>query len=144
MSASGEVSIKVDKILKNVNQQVISRATRAVNAIRNAELEVLSGQRIGKGKVYRKPHTKRATWQPSAPGEPPAVRTGNLRTRWSGRIESGTSSEGVQVKAVLQSRSPYSGYLEDGTDKMEPRPFVDRITEQAMPEIKNIYSEPYT
>lgn len=141
MSASGEVSIKVDKILKDVNQQVISRATRAVNAIRNAELEVLSGQRSGK--VYRKPHTKRSVWTASAPGEPPAVRTGNLRTRWSGRIESGTSSEGVQVKAVLESRSPYAGYLENGTRKMASRPFVDRITETAMPEIAEIYNEPY-
>ena len=141
MSASGEVSIKVDKILKDVNQQVISRATRAVNAIRNAELEVLSGQRSGK--VYRKPHTKRSAWTASAPGEPPAVRTGNLRTRWSGRIESGTSSEGVQVKAILESRSPYAGYLENGTRKMASRPFVDRITETAMPEIAEIYNEPY-
>ena len=58
---------------------------RAVNAIRNAELEVLRGKRSGR--VYRKPHTK-SHYTASAPGEPPARRTGNLRLNWNGTVES--------------------------------------------------------
>lgn len=140
--ASKEVKVRVDKSLKNINQQVVSRGTRVANAIRNAELEVLSGQRGGR--VYRKPHTKHATYTASAPGEPPARRSGKLRTRWTCRVEAnGGSGGGIQVRATLESRSEYAGYLQEGTSKMAPRPFKEKIEEKAMPEAIRICSEPY-
>lgn len=58
----------VEKEVKHINQKVRSKAARVNNALRNAELEVLKGQRGGKR--YRKPHSKR-TYQASSPGEPP-------------------------------------------------------------------------
>lgn len=67
MSAGGRLKIAVDEVVKNVGRQAISRGTRAVNALRNAELEVLKGQRSGR--VYKKPYS-RATYTASAPGEP--------------------------------------------------------------------------
>lgn len=125
-----------------INRKVISRGVRAVNAMRNAELEVLKGQRSGR--VYRKPHSK-ATYTASAPGEPPARRTGNLRMHWNGQVKSeGASNGGVAIIAELESQEPYAGYLENGTSKMAARPFSDKIKEEAMPEIQRIYSEPYT
>ena len=74
--ASWRLKIAVDDTVKKVNREAASRGMRAVNAIRNAELEVLRGKRSGR--VYRKPHTK-SHYTASAPGEPPARRTGNLR-----------------------------------------------------------------
>ena len=59
--------------------------------MRNAELEVLKGQRSGR--TYRKPHSK-ATYTASAPGEPPARRTGNLRMHWNGQVKSEGSTAG--------------------------------------------------
>lgn len=113
-SAGGALKIAVDKILKNVNQEVILRGTRAVNEIRNAELEVLSGQRSGK--VYRKRHTKHATYTASAPGEAPARRSGNLRLRWSGKVTGGGGSgKGIKIMACLKSGARYSGLLDEGT-----------------------------
>ena len=113
-----------------------------MNELRNAELEVLSGQRGGK--VYRKPHTKRATYTASAPGEPPARRTGNLRLHWNGEVKGGAASAGgTSITVELESQEHYAGYLENGTSKMAPRPFVDKIKEKAAPEIKRIFSEPY-
>ena len=47
----------VEKEVKHINQKVRSKAARVNNALRNAELEVLKGQRGGKR--YRKPHSKR-------------------------------------------------------------------------------------
>ena len=138
---SGEIKVAVDKVVKNVNQQVRSRGERAVNAIRNAELEVLSGQRSGR--VYRKPHTKRATYTASAPCEPPARRTGNLRLRWSGKVTGKSSGNTVHITATLTSNSKYAGYLENGTSKMAARPFVEKIEEKALPKIRDIYNEPY-
>ena len=126
--------------VKKVNLEAASRGMRAVNAIRNAELEVLSGKRSGR--VYRKPHTK-SHYTASAPGEPPARRTGNLRLNWNGTVESSSTGSGLRVTAVLESQERYSTYLENGTRRMAPRPFKQPISEKAMPEIERIYHEKY-
>lgn len=141
-SAGSAVRATVKDQVTNINRKVVSRGVRAVNAIRNVELEVLKGQRSGR--VYKKPFSK-ATYTASAPGEPPARRTGNLRMHWNGQVKSeNASGGGVAIVAELESQEPYAGYLENGTSKMAPRPFVDKIKEEAMPEIQKIYSEPYT
>lgn len=138
--ASGRLKIAVDDTVKKVNLEAASRGVRAVNAIRNAELEVLSGKRSGR--VYRKPHTK-SHYTASAPGEPPARRTGNLRLNWNGTVESSSTGSGLRVTAVLESQERYSTYLENGTRRMAPRPFKQPISEKAMPEIERIYHEKY-
>ena len=138
--ASGRFKIAVDDTVKKVNLEAASRGMRAVNAIRNAELEVLRGKRSGR--VYRKPHTK-SHYTASAPGEPPARRTGNLRLNWNGTVESSSTGSGLRVTAVLESQERYSTYLENGTRRMAPRPFKQPISEKAMPEIERIYHEKY-
>lgn len=138
--ASGLLKIAVDDTVKKVNREAASRGVRAVNAIRNAELEVLSGKRSGR--VYRKPHTK-SHYTASAPGEPPARRTGNLRLNWNGTVESSSTGSGLRVTAILESQERYSAYLENGTRRMAPRPFKQPISEKAMPEIERIYHEKY-
>lgn len=80
-SAGSAIRATVKGQVAKINRQVVARGVRAVNAVRNAELEVLKGQRSGR--TYRKPHSK-ATYTASAPGEPPARRTGNLRMHWNG------------------------------------------------------------
>ena len=113
-----------------------------VAKIHRQVVEVLKGQRSGR--TYRKPHSK-ATYTASAPGEPPARRTGNLRMHWNGQVKSegSTAGGGVQIIAELESQEKYAGYLENGTKKMAARPFVDKIKEKATPEIEKIYKEPY-
>lgn len=138
--ASGRLKIAVDDTVKKVNREAASRGMRAVNAIRNAELEVLRGKRSGR--VYRTPHTK-SHYTASAPGEPPARRTGNLRLNWNGTVESSSTGSGLRVTAVLESQERYSTYLENGTRRMAPRPFKQPISEKAMPEIERIYHEKY-
>lgn len=138
--ASGRLKIAVDDTVKKVNREAASRGMIAVNAIRNAELEVLRGKRSGR--VYRKPHTK-SHYTASAPGEPPARRTGNLRLNWNGTVESSSTGSGLRVTAVLESQERYSTYLENGTRRMAPRPFKQPISEKAMPEIERIYHEKY-
>lgn len=149
--------------VSGINRQVISRGRRAVEAMGNAEKQVLEGQRSGR--VYKIPYThgKKANretkkllreyghrlkggqlYRASAPGEAPARRTGMLRLHWSGDVNARNTSCGTEVIAVLESGEKYAAILENGTPKMEPRPFIDKIKEQAMPEIQKIYSEPYT
>lgn len=139
--AAQKVQEKVSEVQARTNRQVLSRGTRAVNQLRNAELEVLRGQRSGR--VYKKPHSN-ATYTASAPREPPARRTGNLRLHWNGQVKGGVSSgTSASMTLSLESQEYYSGYLEDGTSRMAPRPFKDRITEKAMPQINAIFDEPY-
>lgn len=137
-SAGRTIPLKVSGITTELNRKVLSRGVRAVNEIRNAELEVLKGQRSGR--VYRK-YPYRSTYTASAPGEAPARRTGNLRLHWNGTVESHKTGSGFEVTAVLESQEKYSVYLEYGTRRMAPRPFHDRIIEKARPGIERIYRD---
>lgn len=140
-SAGSIVRATVKEQVAEINRQVMTRGVRAVNALRNAELEVLKGQRSGR--KYRK-YPYKSTYRASAPGEPPARRSGNLRMHWTGEVKtSGSDSGGVVVTAELESQEKYAAALQNGTDRMAPRPFVERILEKAEPEIRRIYSEPY-
>ncbi|MCM1245499.1 MAG: hypothetical protein NC293_07640 [Roseburia sp.] len=140
-SAGVAVRFRVKDVEAGINRQVASRGARTVNVLRNAELEVLKGQRSGK--MYRKPHNK-AMYRASAPGEAPARRTGVLRLGWNGRVKRNAAfGRSTSIIAELESTAPYAGYLDNGTSKMAPRPFTDRIIEKAKPEIEKIYREPY-
>ncbi len=161
-SASSAIRATVKGHVDSINRKVASRGMRAVNAMRNAELNVLKGPRSGR--VYKKPGTygkpSKATrelmgdyghklrggqlYRASAPGEAPARRTGNLRMHWNGQVKTDRSGGGITVTAELESQEPYAYNLENGTPRMAPRPFVEKIKQEAVPEIKKIYSEPYT
>ena len=135
-----KLSIIVDESVQKLGRQIVSRGARAANEMRNAELEVLRGKRSGK--IYRKPGTK-TMYRASAPGEPPASRSGNLRQHWRKRVKAETKDSGMKVIACLESEHDYSAYLDEGTSSMEPRPYKDKIIEKAMPRIEDIYKEPY-
>lgn len=134
-----------DKI-EDIDRQVLSRVVRVTNVLRNSALKVLSGTRSGR--TYKRPGTTRKVksnyYRASAPGEPPAVRTGNLRQNWNPFTAIESSGSGSTVLAGIESGEKYAGYLENGTSRMAPRPYVDRIKEDAKPEIERIFSEPYT
>lgn len=130
-----------DKI-EDIDRQVLSRVVRVTKALKNSAIEVLRGTRSGK--VYKRPGTLNATYRASAPGEPPAVRTGSLKDHWNPFTAIESSGAGSTILAGIESPEKYAGYLENGTSRMAPRPYVDRIKEDAKPEIERIFSEPYT
>lgn len=141
-SVGSAIRATVKEQVADINRKVVSRGVRAVNAMRNAELNVLKGQRSGE---RRRKYPYKSMYRPSVPGEPPARRTGSLRLHWNGQVKSENSANGgVAIVAELESQEPYAGYLESGTHNMEPRPFVEKIKEEAAPEIRKIYGEPYT
>lgn len=122
--APGAIRVAVDNEIQKINQKAVAKAPRAVNAIRNAELRVLNGNK-----------------SPSPPGTPPGRRTGHLRLAWTGgNIVSGGSGKGVAIYVWLESGSHYAGYLEEGTRKMAARPFVEKIKVAAAPKIVAVYS----
>ena len=53
------------------------------------------------------------------------------------------ASSGISVVAAIESGEKYAYYLENGKD-MAPRPFVERIKQEAKPKIEDILKESYS
>jgi hypothetical protein len=131
--------------LKGINQEVSARSYQAANELRTSALYVLRGQRGGRR--YRIPYTKK-TYQASAPGEPPAVRTGAFRQSWGTRVKVTQGGSGYSASSAIESRLTVGGHvlgelLEGGTSRMAPRPYKEAIKDRAMPKIQEIYNRPY-
>ena len=129
-----QVEIEVKGIVAQINRAAVSRGVRGVNLLRNAALEVL-GQN-GSGRVYRNGHVA------SAPGQPPAPDTGNLRRNWRQRVyaHGNGKGNGVTVHMQISSQMFYSVFLENGTRKMAARPFHEPIKTKARPQIAALFS----
>ena len=157
------VKAKVSEMTKDINRKVARRGTTITNILRSTEQEVLDGNRSGR--VYKKPDTygKSRTkstrkllkdyghklrggqlYRASAAGEAPARRTGALRLQWSAGVEKIESSNKTEIVAYIESNTPYAQYLEEGTAKMQPRPYMEKIKEKAEPEICKILNEDYS
>jgi hypothetical protein len=137
--------VTVTNNLKKVND-AISKAEKqklfeAGSVVRTKTLEVLSGQRSGR--EYRKPGTKK-TYIASAPGEPPAVRFGRLRTsvlmKLIKRFGSHASYVGIPNRTKSGEKLAYGVMLEFGTYNMAPRPWLSVAFKQSRHEVKKILS----
>lgn len=136
-----EIEAMVDSVVTQITNKAKSRAFRAANTLRNSALEILRGQRSGR--IYRTPFA-RGTYTASAPGEPPAVRSGDLRRSWRPLTGSEGSGATTTIRAAIRTNVKYAPWLEKGTKKMKARPFENAIKDHAMSKITAIYNEPYT
>lgn len=130
----------VSGIVDQITKQAISRSFVAANELRNASILVLRGQRSGR--IYKRPHSS-STYTASAPGEPPARRTGILRMSWKSQAKSSKSGKTVSIRPAIWTDVKYAPILQGGTPKMAPRPFKEPIIERAKPKIIAIYSRPF-
>lgn len=105
-------------------QQVFTLATKANNdAMHKATFMVerdvkKSFSKVGAGRVYKKGKGK--IHIASAPGQPPAIDTGALRSS----IQSKVQVKGLNVVGEVGSDMPYSLFLELGTRTMAKRPYL--------------------
>lgn len=162
MSMEVHVSVPLAEVTRGcaerIRMQLPSRAYRGANELRNASQLVLRGQRSGRR--YPVPGTERmrynkrkktatitvTKYSASAPGEPPAVRTGAFRASWRPIAKSVGDVFLSRIESDARTnngRDTLGEILERGTSKMAPRPHHDRIIEKAMPAIQKIYREPY-
>lgn len=148
---------ETDQLTEEIVHQMESRAVRAANELRNASQLVLRGQRHGRR--YKVPGTyatqkDRVTgkvrrgryYTASAPGEAPALRTGAFRLSWRPTSMVNGKSYLSRIESDLQTENgghTLGEILEEGTSRMEPRPYQDRILEEAKGPILRIYNEPY-
>lgn len=134
MSLGDWIEAEVAHEVGAINRQVLSRARRGTNILRNSAMEVL-GQN-GSGRVYKNGHVA------SAPGQPPAPDTGNLRRNWreSQFVHPNGFGRGIDVKLQIKSDTFYAQFLEHSTSRMAARPFVERIKTKARPEIEALFA----
>lgn len=156
------LSALVADLVAQAGQEVKSRGMRTANELRTASNHVLSGQRHGRR--YKVPGTYKrqrdsATgkmrngryYTASAPGEPPAVRTGVFRMGWKQRSYAEDLGGGeCNVRGIIENDQKAGSHLlgeileqgrKDG--RMAPRPYKQRVVDRAMPKVLRIYNEPY-
>lgn len=146
-NADARIEAACNIIAQRIGIEMRSRGMRAANELRNSSQLVLRGQRSGRR--YRVPGTG-AHYTASAPGEPPAVRTGTFRVSWQPkqRVDLRGNNE-ISVTSYIESRARtdnghnLASVLENGTSRMAPRPYKEKIQQEALPNITRIYEEPY-
>lgn len=130
--AAQQVEIEVRGIVIRVSAKAISNGTRGVNYLWSAAKEVLGQD--GSGRSYKNGHVA------SAPGEPPAPDTGNLRRNWRRQVLAQGNGSGVRVVMRITSQMSYADFLEYGTRKMEARPYREKIRDKARPQITALFA----
>lgn len=88
----------------------------------------------GTGRVYRR---GRVLHQASAPGRPPAVDTGRLRSSYTWR----TGEDPVGPYVEVGTNVEYAPWLEFGTVKMRPRPHLRPAIEELRGEIRDLIAQ---
>lgn len=139
-----DLSAIMGQITDQIRHEMERRAFRSSLELYNESQEVLRGQR--NGRIYRVPGTK-AYYTASAPGEPPAVRTGLFRMSWkpTSKVDGDLYTSTIENMVQVGTNRKYllGELLEGGTIRMAPRPYQDEILDRAEQNIVRIYSEPY-
>lgn len=150
--AMHEIGVIVNKTVDEIEQKAMKRGYQAANVLTNEVKKVLSGQRSGR--IYKvkktggKSKKSGVVYTASAPGEPPAVRFGTLRTSFKRRTYAEQNGKELIVHAITESDLQVNGYLlgdllENGTKKIAPRPYKQKTIDAALPKITEIFSKNY-
>ena len=107
---SKELIVKHQRNIKNAFANHGKRVTKAL------EKKIKTGSRTGRVYFFRGKRHKA-----SAPGEPPANRSGRLAKSFKYKL--GYDEMIVFSNAFSNKGAPYPFFLEEGTVKMDPRPF---------------------
>ena len=126
------IRLYTKEITQSIKDTASKRMYEAVNEVRNQVNVTLSGNRTGR--TYKVPGTNR-TYTASSPGEPPAQATGRLRQSVFTRVE----GMGNQVTGRVGTELPYGLWLDEGTKKMKPRPWLERSLDKAIPRLREIF-----
>jgi HK97 gp10 family phage protein len=121
-----------DKWLENFRQEQVKRLNRAAIYLEGKVKEALgvkgaplSGRDSG-GRFVR------ANCEPSQSGDFPHLQTGNLRRSITHEVD------GQKLIARVGTNAIYSKFLELGTSKMQPRPFLQRVLDEHRAELRAI------
>jgi len=134
-----------------VGADAAKRAALASRELFNSSQRVLDGKRSGR--FYYIPGGFGRKYQASAPGEPPARRTGRLRRSWRPEVLADTTSGSHKVFATVKSGVEYIPFLDPNLNRREAgggmltpnyrhskmRPIAEPILRDAMPRVVKIF-----
>jgi phage gpG-like protein len=125
------------EMILEIMAETKEQATVALQAagfhLQTAIVEKLSGRRTGH--IYPVPGTRTATYQASAPGEPPAVMLGNLRNSINVSAVQDLGDELSVAVGPDIKRVPYAARLEFGGRNADGSRFAER------PYLRNTFLE---
>ena len=116
--------------VKKVVMATMEAGARLV--LNDANRSIANGPKSGR--VYKRGNVEH---QASAPGEAPATDTGRLIA--SGRA--GAEVKGDVIRALVEYKVDYAAYLEFGTRKMAPRPYLIPAIERNRARIAKLISD---
>lgn len=105
-----------DQFVKDLEQAANKGLTVAAQVGADAAVRGFSKT---SGRVVGKTKTGRNKYVAARPGDPPGIRTGNLRN-------SVASTKGENLRALIGSNIEYGLHLERGTSRMAARPWLKR------------------
>lgn len=118
-------SDRLKHMAQNTAREVLKKLYVAGQQIElDAEHSITAGSISGAGHI------------PSRPGEPPNADTRLL----DGSIETSVRAQMPPTVAV-ESKAPYAGFLEYGTSRMAPRPYMRPATERNRDEVTRLVGE---
>jgi HK97 gp10 family phage protein len=132
------VRVNVARVVRNNNDRkrlysdtMVKRLKASANLVRNEAIRsILKGPATGR--IYKR---RSVTHQASAPGEAPMSDTGTLAR--SVYIDDRTTSR-TNLRIAVVAGSRYARWLEYGTRKMRPRPFMSPALQSQVNRIRNI------
>lgn len=133
MATEVKLKFHTREVMHSINQAASRKMSQAVNEVRNTVLETLSGKRSGL--TYYVPGTHKS-YTASAPGEPPAVATSELKQSISTSIE----DEPGGIVGKVGTDKIQGKMTEFGTRDMAPRPWLRKSFEKSEAKVKAILS----
>lgn len=135
-----------DKFRRDVHAEQKRRLARAAIVVDRHAKELLSvsgtGVRGAGGQIVRAvKRTKKTVYGafPSSPGQPPRKQTGHLRRSVAWEIVFG----GLSLVARVGTNIRYGRWLELGTSKMLPRPWLVRAFREMQGQVRSILTAPF-
>lgn len=141
MEVSERFLQRTREITSKIEEEMHSRTYRTANELRNQAMIILGQQ--GGGRRYRVPGHK-VRYTASAPGQPPANRTGAFRASWKPAVTFGNKTYIARIESGIKvGKYDLAQLLDEGSPggQLAPRPYAEKTIEKAKPGIKRIFSE---
>lgn len=144
------VQAEIQKAQTKIFNEVIRRGKGLSEVLRTAVNDELKGQRSGR--VYsQRVKGRKITWQASAPGEAPAVRTGHLVNSNLSKVQAvrhGIGEGSVTAETRLNPAKKYGGsynyaWIDQGNAKVDARPYTEKALKKATEQAKRIMERRY-
>lgn len=129
-----KVIADLKKRIEDVNSANIKFVTTAVQQLETTAKLLMTDTPVNTDVTYARGH------HPSIEGEAPAVDTGRLRASVTHDVEQDGNEVWGNVGSV-QTEPPYGLYLEYGTSKMKPRPWLSQAVIHDETLIHEMYNE---